>query len=416
MTKRPRDENNTLGTKGGPLDGIRVIELGHFIAAPFCARLLADLGAEVIKVEPPSGDPVREWGLKKDGNSIWWSVHGRNKQTVTANLKTEAGRQIVIDLVKQSDVLIENFRAGHLAQLGLSDEVLREANQRLIIAHVSGFGQTGPDKDRSGFGAIGEAMGGLRYLTNHASGTTDLPPVRVGISIGDSIAGMYAAIGIISGLWQRDHVGGTNQGQPVDVALTESVLSMMEGLIPEHSVLGVVREPVGARIPTAAPTSAYRSADGKWIVIAANSQPLFASLCTVMERPELSEDPRFRDNQSRVNNVDALDDAIQSWTEGLDIEQIEAALVKGNIPASRIYNAEDIALDRQYRARGMVHEVEDPLIGRVSHPGVVPHMPESERHLCWTGRKIGADSDTILSTLLGMSKERIEELRREGAI
>ena len=204
----------------GPLAGLRVIELGHYVAAPFCARLLADLGAEVIKVEPPTGDPVRTWGLSKNGHSIWWSVHGRNKQAVTANLKSEEGRQLVLDLAERSDVVIENFRPGQLGRLGLSDELLRQTNQRLVIAHISGFGQDGPDKDRSGFGAIGEAMGGLRYLTNHTNGTTDLPPVRVGVSIGDSMAGMYAAIGILAALWQRDRDGGTERGQLVDVAST----------------------------------------------------------------------------------------------------------------------------------------------------------------------------------------------------
>lgn len=400
----------------GPLAGLRVIELGHFVAAPFCARLLADLGAEVIKVEPPTGDPVRSWGSQKNGNSIWWSVHGRNKQTVTVNLKSQEGRAIVLDLVRQSDVLIENFRPGQLGRLGLTDELLREANPRLVIGHISGFGQDGPDKDRSGFGAIGEAMGGLRYLTNHAAETTDLPPVRVGVSIGDSVAGMYAAIGILAALWQRDQPGGTNLGQPVDVALTESILSLLEGVVPEYSVLGDIREPVGARIPTTAPSSAYRSKDGKWLVIAANSQPLFDRLCTLMGRSELVVDERFTDNPLRVANVEALDEIIQGWTGSLDIEPLEAALADGNIPACRIFDAADIAADRQYRARGMVHEVNDPLIGAVLHPGVVPHMPESAVDMRWPGREIGADNDTVLKNLLGLSEEKIAELQSVGAI
>lgn len=400
----------------GPLAGLRVIELGHFVAAPFCARLLADLGAEVIKVEPPTGDPVRSWGRTKDGQSVWWSVHGRNKLTVTANLKSPDGREVVLGLLRRSDVVIENFRPGQLARLGLPDGLMRAANPRLVIAHISGFGQDGPDCDRSGFGAIGEAMGGLRHLTNHAPGTTELPPVRVGVSIGDSMAGMYAAIGVLAALWQRDRAGGSGEGQPVDVALTEAVLSVMEAVVPEYGMFGEIREPSGARIPTTAPSSAYPSADGKWLIIAANSQPLFARLCELMRQPDLLTDPRFADNPQRVANVEALDSAIAAWTASMSAAEVEARLASANIPACRIYTAEDIANDRQYRARGMVREVDDPLLGKVLHPGVVPHLPEAQGGVRWTGRAIGADNPAVLSGLLGLSAERIEVLKARGAI
>jgi crotonobetainyl-CoA:carnitine CoA-transferase CaiB-like acyl-CoA transferase len=400
----------------GPLAGLLVVELGHFVAAPFAARLLADLGADVIKVEPPGGDPVRGWGMERNGNSIWWSVQGRNKRVITANLKSDAGRGVVLDLLRQSDVLIENFRPGQLARLGLSDEVLRAANPRLVIAHISGFGQTGPDRDRAGFGVIGEAIGGLRHLTNHALGTHDFPPVRVGVSIGDSITGMYAVIGILAALWQRDRAGGTGRGQPVDAALTESVLSLMEAMVPEYSLTGQIRQPVGARIPTAAPTSAYRSADGRWVIIAANSDPLFARFCALMGRPELARDPRFLDNRARLTNVEALDAIIEAWSRTQQAATLEKLLAEADIPSCRIFTVAEIAADRQFLVRGMVQEVEDPLVGPLLHPGIVPHMPEAPGQVRWTGRKVGADTEAVLADLLGLTAEQIAELRATEAI
>lgn len=404
----------TTGT--GPLAGLKVLEISHFVAAPFCARLLGDLGADVIKVEPRGGDPVRTWGKAKDGRSVWWSVHGRNKRSLTLDLKTGEGRDIALRLAEKSDVLIENFRPGQLARLGLSDELLRERNPRLIIAHISGFGQDGPDRDRSGFGAIGEAIGGLRYLTNHPANLTGLPPVRVGISIGDSIAGLYAAFGILAALWQRDRAGGSGLGQPVDVALTEAILSMMEGVIAEYGALGEIRAPAGSRIPTTAPSNAYPSADGNWVIIAANSQPLFARLTSLMGRPDLPADERFCDNPARVANVDALDALIEGWTRTKTAAELDAALASANIPACRIYSAADIATDRQFRARRMVREVADPLLGPVLHPGIVPHMPESEGEVRWTGPETGAHSADVLGSVLDMSAAEIAELREKQVI
>jgi len=405
-----------ISAAAGPLSGLKVLEISHFVAAPFCARLLADLGADVIKVEPRDGDPVRTWGKAKDGHAIWWSVHGRNKRSLTLDLKSEEGRDIALRLAEKSDVLIENFRPGQLARLGLSDELLRQRNPRLVIAHISGFGQDGPDRDRSGFGAIGEAIGGLRYLTNHPAELTDLPPTRVGISIGDSIAGLYAAFGVVAALWQRDRDGGSGRGQPVDVALTEAILSMMEGVVAEYGVLGEVRAPSGSRIPTTAPSNAYPSRDGNWVIIAANSQPLFARLSGLMGRPDLPNDDRFRDNPARVANVEALDALIEQWTRTKTAAELDAALASQNIPACRIYNAADIAADPQFRARRMVREVADPMLGPVLHPGIVPHMPDAEGAVRWTGPEIGAHSAEILARVLDMSAADIAELREKQVI
>ena len=311
----------------GPLTGLRVLELGHFVAAPFCTRLLADLGADVIKVEPPGGDPVRQWGQQVDGAAPWWSMHARNKRSVTLNLKHAKARGIVLDLARTADVLVENFRPGQLEKMGLGDAALRDANPGLVVAHISGFGLDGPYRDRAAFGVIGEAIGGLRYLCNHPAGATDLPPVRIGISIGDSLAGLYAAFGIMAALWRRDKAaGGDGKPRTLDVALTDSVLSMMEGMLPEYGVLGTAREPVGSRIPTAAPTSAYPCRDGKWIIVAANSQPLWAKLAALMGRPELARDPRFVDNPARLAHVEELDRLIGDWTRTLTAAEADPVI------------------------------------------------------------------------------------------
>jgi len=398
------------------LAGIRVLEIGHFVAAPFCTRLLGDLGAEVIKIEPPNGDPVREWGAKIDGRSLWWSVHGRNKRSIALDLKSPEGCAIALDIVEHCDVVVENFRPGQLAKMGLGPDVLRARKPDLVIAHISGYGQSGPGRDQAAFGVIGEAIGGIRHLTNHPPETYDLPPVRVGVSIGDSLAGLYAAFGIVSALWRRERSGPDDRYQTIDVALTESVLSLMEGMLPEYGALERIKQPTGGAIATAAPSNAYPTSDGKWILIAANSEPLFIKLLALMERMDLAEDDRFGGNAQRVLYAGELDDVIGAWTRTMTAATLGDRLVAADIPSSKVYTAEDIARDAQYRARGMVREVDDPLMGTLLHPGIVPHFPHAPGKIRSTGSAIGAEGDALVQDLLGYSDERVTALKAIGAL
>jgi crotonobetainyl-CoA:carnitine CoA-transferase CaiB-like acyl-CoA transferase len=399
------------------LSDLRVLELGHFVAAPFCTRLLADLGADVIKVEPHSGDPVRQWGETLDGRSLWWSVHGRNKRCITFDLKSERAREIVLQLVAHCDVVVENFRPGQLEKLGLGPDVLRTVKPDLVISRISGYGQSGPYRDRAAFGVIGEAIGGLRYLTNHKPGTTDLPPVRVGVSIGDSLAGLYAAFGIMAAVWRRDRHGGDGVGRTIDVALTESVLSLMEGMLPEFGALGKVKQPTGGGIATAAPSNAYATKDGSWVLIAANSEPLFAKLAHLMGRPELIGAAQYNGNRARVQNALTLDALIGEWTRHYEIGELIDMLNAADIPNSKAYTAADCAVDSQYLERGMVHAVEDPQFGKkILHPGIVPHVPEMPGMVRWPGPDIGEHTEAILTELLAMTSEQIVDLRQQGVI
>jgi formyl-CoA transferase len=395
---------------------MRVIEIGHFIAAPFCTRVLGDLGADVIKIEPPGGDPIRQWGRTVNGVAPWWSMHARNKRSVTLNLKHPKAKEIVLGLATKADALVENFRPGQLAKMGLGNGALRAANPGLVVAHVSGYGQDGPYRDRAAFGVIGEAIGGLRYLSNHPPEISDLPPVRVGVSIGDSIAGLYAAFGIMAALWQRDRAGGDGRPRTLDVALTESVLSMMEGVLPEYGAFGDSRAPAGARITTAAPSSAYPTRDGSWILIAANSDPLFARLSARMGQPDLPRDPRFTGNRARVANVDALDAMIGEWTRRYDATEVDRILAEADIPATLVYTAAEIAADPQFRERGMVREVQDPALGRVLQAGIVPHVPDDPGQVRWPGPPLGAHTDEVLGEMLGLGRTEIQALHDEGVI
>lgn len=398
------------------LEGLRVLEIGHFVAAPFCTRLLGDLGADIIKVEPLSGDPARQWGEQVDGRSLWWSIHGRNKRSLALDLKSSLARTVILDLVEHCDVVVENLRPGQLEKLGLGPEQLRSRRSDLIVAHISGYGQTGPYRDRSAFGVIGEAIGGLRHLTNHSPGTYDLPPVRVGVSIGDSIAGLYAAFGVLAALWQRDRRGGDGEGRSLDVALSESVLSMMEGMLPEFGRLGKIKQPTGGGIATAAPTNAYPTRDAGWVLIAANSEPLFRKLAEIMGRPDLASDPRFIGNAARVANVIELDAMIAAWTRAFDAADLIDRLDAADVPASKVFTAEDIADDPQYRHRGMVRAVEDPGLGPVLHSGIVPHIPEGPGEIRWAGPDLGQHGVQILTEILGYGTDRITALRDEGAM
>ena len=406
-----------VDTVRAPLSGLRILEIGHFVAAPFAARLLGDLGADVIKIEAPDGDPARQWGEQLDGRSLWWSMHGRNKRSMTLNLKHARAREVVLPLVAHCDAVIENFRPGHLAKIGLGPETLRQARPDLVIAQISGYGQTGPYRDRAAFGVIGEAIGGLRHLTNHPPGTTDLPPVRAGVSIGDSISGLYAALGLLGALWQRDRASGDGIGRTIDVALTESILSLMEGMLPEYGALGKVKQPTGGGIGTAAPTNAYPSSDGDWILIAANSERLFARLMMLMGRPELIGAADYAGNQQRVANAAELDALIGAWSRQHSADALGRLLQDADIPCSKVYTAADIAADPQYRDRGMVQPVPDPVHGRpILHSGVVPHVVEAPGTVRWPGPPIGAHTDEVLRGLVGLGEAEIAELRSAGVI
>jgi formyl-CoA transferase len=382
----------------GPLARLRVVEIGHYIAAPFCTRILADLGAEVIKIEPPGGDPFRGWGSAVDGHSVWFSIHGRNKLSVTLDLKRE--RDAVLKLIARADVLVENLRAGQLERLNLAPEALHTVNPRLVIARISGYGQDGPYRDKPAFGAIGEAMGGLRHLTAHPAGDSDLPPPRCGISISDDLAGLYAAIGLLSACWDRDTGGG--KGRVIDVNLVDSVFSLMEGMLPEYAMDGRIRQPAGAAIPTASPTNTYPCADGKWLCIAGNSDLIFARLMKAIGRAELAERPEYATNGLRCENRAPLDAAIAAWTRTLPAQQAEALLDAAEVPCSRLYDIADCAADPHFRARGAVREIDDPLIGPTLHPGPVIRLDGQDPAdvVRWTGPAAGAHNAYVFGELL----------------
>ena len=383
----------------GPLVGLKIVELGHYIAGPFCTRVLADLGAEVIKIEPPAGDPIRGWGAKVNGHPVWFSIHGRNKLSVVLDLKRD--RDAALRLIDRADVLVENFRPGQIEKLGLGPDVLHARNPRLVIARVSGYGQDGPYRDKPAFGAIGEAMGGIRHLTAHPAGSSELPPPRCGISIGDDLAGLYAAIGLLSAVYERD-VTGTGRGRIVDVNLVDSILSLMEGMLPEYAIDGRIRQPAGAGIPTAAPTNTYPCADGKWLCVAGNSDLIFRRLMTVIGEPALADDPRYLTNADRCANVAALDATIAAWTMTLPAKTAEDMLEAADVPATRLYDIADAAADPHFLARKAVMEVSDPLIGRTLHVGPAIRMDGDppEAAIGWTGPALGAHQAYVMEHLL----------------
>ena len=391
----------------GPLVGLKVLELGHYIAGPFCTRVLADLGAEVIKVEPPGGDPMRGWGAAVNGHPVWFSIHGRNKLSVVLDLKRD--RAAALKLAARADVLVENFRPGQLERLDLSPAALHAVNPRLVIARVSGYGQDGPYRDKPAFGSIGEAMGGIRHLTGHPAGSTELPPPRCGISIGDDLAGLYAAIGLLAAVYERDGSSsathpraGTGKGRIIDVNLVDSIISLMEGMLPEFAMDGRIRQPAGAGIQTAAPTNTYPCADGKWLCIAGNSDFIFVRLMAAIGRPELAGEPRFVTNGARCANVAELDAAIAAWTSSRTAQQAEELLEAADVPACRLFDIADIAADPHNRARKAVLEVDDPLIGRTLHFGPTIRFDGDppEATIGWTGPALGAHTEYVLNTVL----------------
>ncbi|MDB5582397.1 MAG: CoA transferase [Bradyrhizobium sp.] len=394
----------------GPLSGIRVLEIGTLIAAPFAARLFAEFGAEVIKVESPAGgDPLRKWRKLHKGTSLWWSLQSRNKKSIAIDLKSPEGIEIVRRLATSADVLIENFRPGGLEKLGIGWDVLHALNPKLIMVRISGYGQTGPYRDRPGFGAIGEAMGGIRYTT----GDPESPPARVGISLGDSLASLHGVIGALMALLRVKT--GAGDGQMVDVSLVESVFNLMESLVPEYDVLGEVRERSGGSLPGIAPSNTYPTMDGSFVVIAGNSDPIFRRLMAVVDRPDLAVDIDLVNNDGRVARVEELDEAIAAWTSRHPIDKVLAALGAAEVPAGRIYSVADIVADPHYHARDMITDMTLDDGTRVRMPGIVPKLSETPGEIRWAGPALGAHNAEILGAL-GYSVGDVDALLERGVI
>ena len=415
---RPSDSEEREGANVpalGPLAGLRVIELGQLIAGPFAAKTLADFGAEVIKIEAPGGgDPLRQWRLIKDGTSVWWQVQSRNKRSLALDLKQPEAQHIVRQLATEADVLIENFRPGAMEGWGLGPAALAALNPGLIMLRISGYGQTGPYRDRPGFGVVAEAMGGLRHLT----GEPGRVPVRVGVSIGDTLAALHGVIGILLALQHRHKSVSTQapkgQGQVIDVALYEAVFNCMESLLPEYSVFGAVRAPAGSALPGIAPTNAYLCADG-YALIAGNGDSIFKRLMLCIERPDLADDTSFKDNAGRVARVQELDAAIGDWSRRRSVQQVLQALDAASVPAGKIYTVADIAADPHYAARGMLQQVTMNDGTSMTLPGFVPKLsltPASHRR---HAPALGQDTDAVLREV-GLSDEQIAQLHARGVV
>jgi formyl-CoA transferase len=393
-----------------PLTGIRVLELGQLIAGPFAAKMLGEFGAEVIKVEPPvKGDPLRKWRLIHDGTSVWWQVQSRNKQSITLDLRQPEAQEVVRKLVKEVDVLVENFKPGCLEAWGLGWDELKAINPRLIMLRVSGYGQTGPYRDLPGFGVIGEAMGGLRHL----SGEPGRTPVRVGVSIGDSLSALHGVIGVLLALRARDQEGG--QGQMIDVALYESVFNMMESLLPEYSVFNEVRQAAGSSLPGIAPSNAYRCKGDKYVLIAGNGDSIFKRLMSVIGRDDLGNDPALENNVGRVAQVEMIDTAISQWTAEHDLEDVLDALNARQIPAGRIYDVADIAADPHYQARGMIMDSTLPDGTAIKLPGIVPKLSATPGEVRSPAPALGQHTDEVLSGL-GIDEDTRKAWRQRGII
>jgi formyl-CoA transferase len=392
----------------GPLSDLKVVELGTLIAGPYCARLLAEFGAEVIKIETPGeGDPLRKWRKLHEGNSLWWYAQSRNKKSVAVNLRDPDGQAIVRNLAKDADIVVENFRPGTMEKWGLGYDALSRDNPGLVMVRISGFGQTGPYKDRPGFGAIGESMGGMRYIT----GYPDRAPVRVGISIGDSLAAMFGVIGALTAIHQRAVSG---QGQVVDVALYEAVFAMMESMLPEFGMGGFVRERSGASLPGIVPSNTYPCRDGKYVVIGANADSIFKRMMRAIGRPDLADDPGLANNDGRVKRTEELDRVIGEWTSQNDLDQVLAVLERAEVPSGRIYSIADIVADMHYQARGMV-ERHKLGTGEVLLPGIVPKLSRTPGATGWIGPTLGEHTGEVLASL-GYSEGEIEMLKKRGVV
>jgi formyl-CoA transferase len=390
----------------GALAGLRVIEMGQLLAGPFCGQLLADFGAEVIKIEPPGvGDPMREWGREKPhGKSLWFPVVARGKKSLTLDLRKPEGQDIARRLIAESDILVENFRPGTMERWGLGYDRLAAINPRLIMVRVTGYGQTGPYAHRAGFGAIGEAMGGLRYVV----GSPDAPPSRMGISIGDSLAATYAALGALMALHARTRTG---RGQVVDSAIYEAVLAMMESLVTEYDQTGYIRERTGAILPNIAPSNVYPSRDGQMLLIAANQDTVFARLATAMGRPDLVADPRYATHTARGERQAELDALIADWTRTLDVEALERLMEESGVPAGRIYRAPELLADAHVRARNAIVRVAHKDFGEIAMQNVAPHLSDTPGSIRSPAPDLGEHTDEVLKSLLQFTPAQITALR-----
>ena len=407
----------TAAAQHGPLAGLKVLELGQLIAGPFAAKTLADFGADVIKIEPPEtgdplqnmgGDPLRRWRLLKDGTSVWWQVQSRNKRSLALDLKQAEAQDIVRKLARESDVLIENFRPGAMELWGLGPDVLQQLNPRLIMLRISGYGQTGPYRDRPGFGVVAEAMGGLRHLTAEPGRV----PVRVGVSIGDTLAALHGVIGILMALQHR-HTSGV--GQVIDVALYEAVFNCMESLLPEHSAFGAVRGPAGSALPGIAPSNAYPCNDGGYALIAGNGDSIYKRLMKTIDREDLGNDPALKDNAGRVARIEEIDHAIGQWTLQRSVTEVLAALDAASVPAGRIYTIADIAADPHYQARGMLQRMTMSDGSALTVPGIVPKLSATPGGQYRNAPELGQDTDEVLLGI-GLSAAQIQALKDKGIV
>ena len=397
------------GISPAALAGVRVVEMGQLIAGPFCGKTLGEFGADVIKIEAPeTGDPLRNWRLIKEGTSVWWQVQSRNKRSVALDLRQKEGQAIARQLIAEADVLVENFRPGTLEGWGMSPQELHQLNPGLVMLRISGYGQTGPYRDLPGFGAIGEAMGGLRHLT----GEPGRVPVRVGVSIGDTLAALHGTIGVLTALYHRKINGG--QGQVIDVALHEAVFNVMESLIPEYSAFGVVREAAGSALPGIAPSNAYPCQDG-WVLVAGNGDSIFKRLMDTIGRPDLGAAPDLADNAGRVARVEEIDTAIGAWSAQRTVQQVLDALGNARVPAGKVYTAKDIAEDPHYRARDMLLSQTTRDGYTVEVPGIVPKLSATPGTIRSSAPHLGDDTDAVLAEA-GLSHEQIALLRSKGVI
>ena len=394
----------------GPLAGLRVVEIGTLIAAPFAARMMAEFGADVIKIEAPGqGDPIRKWRKLHEGTSLWWYLQSRNKKSISINLKAAEGTDLVKRLAAGADVLIENMKPGALESMGLDWDTLHALNPRLTLVRISGYGQTGPYRDRPGFGAIGEAMGGIRYTTGEPGGV----PARAGVSLGDSLASLHAVIGALMSVLRVKTDQG--DGQVVDVSLVESVFNLMESLVPEYDLLGHVRERSGGALPGIAPSNTYATRDGAYVVIAGNSDPIYRRLMQAIGRPDLADDPALVHNDGRAARAALLDGAIAGWTSTLPIDAVLAALEAAAVPAGRIYSVSDIVADPHYQARDMILPSTLPDGTAIKMPGIVPKLSDTPGKVRWQGPTLGEHTGGVLAEL-GFEATEIARLRAQGVI